>query len=161
MQPAAEDDSPEGPSKAEPAFGVNAMISLNGGRQGIAISASGNRTGLKRTAGPNGTIHFEIARVTMPDFVEMVSPLVDRPVVDRTGLAGSYQVAFDLSTNEMALGQRPAEPGSQPTGSPEVSDPAGGTIFRSVQQLGLRIERAKASVPIVVVDSVEKQPAAN
>jgi uncharacterized protein (TIGR03435 family) len=42
-----------------------------------------------------------------------------------------------------------------------ASDPSGGSIFMSVQQLGLMLEKQKAPMEKIVVDSAEKSPSEN
>jgi len=71
---------------------------------------------------------------------------VDRPVVDRTGLTG----AFDMSV-EWALAPDPAQsPNSQ------VED-AGPTFLEALrEQLGLTLKSTKGLVDVLVIDHVEK-----
>jgi uncharacterized protein (TIGR03435 family) len=42
-----------------------------------------------------------------------------------------------------------------------ASDPSGGSIFSSLQQMGLKLEPRKAPVDLIVVDHVEKVPTEN
>jgi uncharacterized protein (TIGR03435 family) len=44
---------------------------------------------------------------------------------------------------------------------PAASDPSGGSIFNSVRQLGLRLEKEKAPFETIVVDRLEKNPTDN
>ena len=68
------------------------------------------------------------------------TPGVDRQVVDKTGLKGSYEFRLDYSI-------RPDEDRQN--------------IFTAVQeQLGLKMEPTKALVEFVVIDRLEK-PSAN
>jgi uncharacterized protein (TIGR03435 family) len=71
-----------------------------------------------------------------------------RPIIDKTGLTGR----FDF-TLEWARERRP------PAGpdSPVASDPTGPTPLEALRdQLGLKLESAKAAIPILVVDKVER-----
>jgi uncharacterized protein (TIGR03435 family) len=73
---------------------------------------------------------------------ELQAMLFDRPVVDQTGLAGSFD--FNLSW-------RP-EAGASVTGDPNDPD-----IFTAIQeQLGLRLQLQKALAEMIVVDGAEK-----
>jgi len=73
---------------------------------------------------------------------------VDRPIVDGTGLAGTYNIKIE-ATPEFRLRAGDPEPG-------DIS------IFDAVQsQLGLKLEPRKASIEILVVDHVEKKPSEN
>ncbi len=64
---------------------------------------------------------------------------IDLPVVDKTGLAGKYDVQFDV-------------------GDSKLDD--GPTIFAALIKAGLRLDKAKEPMPVMVVDEARK-PAAN
>jgi len=72
---------------------------------------------------------------------------LDRPVVDKTGLSGGFDLHLKWA----------AEP---PPGNPEpgtMDDPAGLSIFTALkEQLGLRLESTKGPVDVLVIDHVEK-----
>jgi uncharacterized protein (TIGR03435 family) len=75
----------------------------------------------------------------------------DRPVVDRTGLAGEYDFSFTATS---------AKPFFEGEG-PDTGDAAPPLIFTAIQeQLGLRLEPVKTAVQCLVVDAVER-PSAN
>ena len=85
-----------------------------------------------------------------------LSNFVNRPVVDRTGLAGNFD--FDLKwTPEGIPAGAPPPPGAPPGTPAPTIDPNGPSIFTAVQeQLGLRLESARGPVDVVVVDRAEK-----
>jgi uncharacterized protein (TIGR03435 family) len=87
----------------------------------------------------------------MDFFAWRLSLMLDRPVVDQTKLQGGYD--FDLSfTADLPPGM-PA--GALLNGEP--IDTSGPTIFEAVQkQLGLRLERQKGPVEVLVIDQAEK-----
>jgi uncharacterized protein (TIGR03435 family) len=93
---------------------------------------------------------------TMTDFTSLMQMMVlDRPVVNQTGIAGRYDlhVTFtpDLSMfNGRAL-KAPSEDGVEP--APDLYD-------AMERQLGLKLTQQKAPVDVVVIDHVEK-PSAN
>jgi uncharacterized protein (TIGR03435 family) len=76
---------------------------------------------------------------------------LDRPVLDRTNLKGEHD--FELTyTRELPPN---LQPGARVNGA-EI-DTSGPTIFEALQkQLGLKLEKQKAEVPILVIDHVEK-----
>jgi uncharacterized protein (TIGR03435 family) len=68
------------------------------------------------------------------------------PVVDATGLTDEYE--FSLSW----VGSAPST----------AEDPAGPDLFSALQQqLGLKLESKKSPIEVLVVDHVERLPAAN
>lgn len=92
--------------------------------------------------------------VTMGNLVSGLSQLareMDRLIVDRTGLAGTYDV--ELRWAPVAPLATP-NPGAVP--GPPV-DPNLPSLFTALQeQLGLRLERTNGPVEILVIDQVER-----
>jgi uncharacterized protein (TIGR03435 family) len=90
----------------------------------------------------------------MDFFAWRLSLFMDRPVVDQTKLEGSYD--FDLAFTQ-AL---PPPPQGTPAGAVVLATPLDGsnsTIAESMrQQLGLKLERQKGPVEILVIDQAEE-----
>ena len=89
--------------------------------------------------------------VPMDYFAWRLGQLLDRPVVDMTGLKGGYD--FELAYT------RDLPPGFPENGliNGEPPDTSGPSIFEALQkQLGLKLERQKGPVEILVVDHAEK-----
>jgi len=91
-------------------------------------------------------------------------------VVDETGLKAKYDIAIELSMSEMMNIARsagmavPAMGGGGGRGgapSDSASDPSGGSIFQTVQSLGLKLEPKKSVLDMIVVDKGEKTPTEN
>jgi uncharacterized protein (TIGR03435 family) len=79
---------------------------------------------------------------------------VGRPIVDKTGLAGNY----DLTLSWMPEAGRGAPAGPLPPGAPELPpiDPDAPSLFTAVQeQLGLRLESARGPVEVIVIESIQ------
>jgi uncharacterized protein (TIGR03435 family) len=135
---------------------------VNAGRGGATLVAP--EIGTTRIVPSQDGIRMEIGRLSMPRFADMLTPMVDRPVVDMTDLKGNYQVALDLPMDALLNVARLA--GIAPNAlvgarGAQASDPSSSAIFSSVQQLGLRLESRRAPVEFIVIDSVEKMPTAN
>ena len=145
------------------------QVRIKSDSKGMVVT--GGRGGnMRMNMGPNGTMHMEASKMTLAAFADVLSPFLDRPVVDMTELKGNYQIALDLTMDDLRKVARTAGvamPGGAP--SPEsaghpadaASDPSGGSIFTSVQQLGLKLEPRKAPVEILVIDHLEKNPTEN
>ena len=111
--------------------------------------------------------------MSMTQFAEALSRFLDHPVADMTELKGSYQVALDLSMEDIMNAARsagmqgPGGPGRGGGGMPGrgaaegASDPSGSSLFNNVQQLGLKLEARKAPADLIVIDHLEKQPTEN
>jgi uncharacterized protein (TIGR03435 family) len=91
--------------------------------------------------------------VTMATFAASLSQFVNRTVVDRTGLTGSYDL--DLQWTPEQMPQLP--PGAErPAFLPPI-DPNGPSIFTAVQeQLGLKLDSQKGPVDVLVIDHLEQ-----
>jgi uncharacterized protein (TIGR03435 family) len=73
---------------------------------------------------------------------------VDRPIVDRTGLAGFYNYELKWTPDRL--------PESRPGEAPPVIDPDGPPLVTALQeQLGLKLEPQRAAMRVVVIDQVE------
>ena len=92
-----------------------------------------------------GRIHGQA--VTMPQFCEMLALQLKHVVIDRTGLAGNY----DLDLPYTPDGYKPHEGRDNPNEPrPDVNGPS---IFAALgEQLGLKLEAGKGPVRILVVD---------
>jgi uncharacterized protein (TIGR03435 family) len=89
---------------------------------------------------------MEVAAGTMDQLALQLSNTAGRPVIDKTGLQGLY--TFQLNW-------LPASPTSAPSG-PDVPD-----IFSAVrEQLGLKLEPARAAISMLIIDEAER-PSAN
>lgn len=93
---------------------------------------------------------FSIRNATMAEFASMAqAQFLDQPVVDETGL-GDVRYTFTLKfTPDSAMPRATVDPDAPPD------------FFSAVaQQLGLRVQKAKARVDVMIIDRVEK-PSAN
>ena len=75
----------------------------------------------------------------LADLTRMLSLSVGRPVLDATGLAGSFDIDVKFTVDD-------------------ASDPArAAALVTAIQdQLGLRLEARRAPIDVLVIDSVER-----
>ena len=110
------------------------------------------------------SMRMEFSKMPMTGLVEMLTRMVDRPVVDMTGLKGDYQVALDFPMAAMRAmsGMAGGSPGAGGADNKmaEASDP-GGSVFESVQKLGLKLEARKGPMETLVIDHLEKAATEN
>ena len=117
-----------------------------------ALTVGKNGAKLAKTVhSPNDPVDFHfhglgaltVGNSTMRDFCDgMQAGVTDRPVVDRTGLTGRYDFNLNWTLDD-----------SRATNDPNA--PPG--LFTAIQeQLGLKLQPAKALADVVVLDHVEK-----
>jgi uncharacterized protein (TIGR03435 family) len=83
----------------------------------------------------------------------------DHPVVDATGLDGSWNFLIGWTARQ-ALQPQPGANANEPAASAaQASDPNGLTVFEAVEkELGLKVVKQKRSLPVIVVDHVNDKP---
>ena len=84
-------------------------------------------------------------------FTAVLQNSTDRPVVDQSGLTGKYDFTLNF-TPDAAMAARlgcPPPPADNPDAAPDLF-----AAFQ--QQLGLKLEPARAPTDVMVIDSVEK-----
>jgi uncharacterized protein (TIGR03435 family) len=82
------------------------------------------------------------------------------PVTDATGQAGEYDIRLEFSSEGLRFGvQPPPLAASNSTG--EASDPAPNIFQAFEQQLGLKLEKSKVILDVLVVDHVDEVPTEN
>jgi uncharacterized protein (TIGR03435 family) len=99
------------------------------------------------------SIKLPARNVTMGDFASMLQRAVlDRPVVDKTGLTGKYDFDLEWAPDESQFhGELPSAPGDAPAAP----------LFTAIQeQLGLKLEPTKGPVDALIVDRAAR-PSAN
>jgi uncharacterized protein (TIGR03435 family) len=105
--------------------------------------------------------HMECRQITMgvlADYLQEMAPLdFPEPVVDQTGLKGAYNFKLDwMPTKPTAAAPVADDSATAPPAQ------AGPSIFDAVEvQLGLRLERKRLPLPVIVVDSVLRVPTEN
>jgi len=101
------------------------------------------------------TVSLRGGSVAMPELVRAVSIFVGKPVIDKTGFLGEFDVNITFAPDP-AVSMNSLDPGELPS-----TDSGPPNIFFALQQrLGLKLESSKAPVEILVIDSVGR-PTAN
>ncbi len=98
-------------------------------------------------------VHMPARNVSMADFCSVLQrAIVDRPVVDKTGLKGKFDFDLDWAPNASEFG------GDTKDSSDTAPVPP---LFTAMQQeLGLKLEATHGPISALVIDGVEK-PSAN
>ena len=93
--------------------------------------------------------------MTIAMVASVLSGNAGRTVIDRTGLAGSFDIEMNFDPASAAQAPPGAPPGPTPTDDSKPS------IFTALQeQLGLKLEPTRGPIDVLVVDQAER-PTAN
>jgi uncharacterized protein (TIGR03435 family) len=108
-------------------------------------------------SGPNRTLLG--GGITLQRLATSLSQFVlDRNVIDRTGISGSFLIRLEYAPDENTPCKGPT---SRCVADPNTDIPPGATIFAAIeQQLGLKLEPIKGPREHIVIDHVEP-PSAN
>jgi uncharacterized protein (TIGR03435 family) len=94
----------------------------------------------------------EVLGATLDEFSKTLRLVVGRPVIDKTGITGRFDIRAEFSregTELAAIRLIGPSPASDPRGVP--------SIFVALQeQLGLRLESGKGPVETLVIDHIER-----
>ena len=126
----------------------------------LTVAGGGHKL-TANTTNPNGLpgLFFKglgnlpVRNATMGDFTRvMTQAVLDRPVIDRTGLQGRFDFTLTWTPDESqfrSMGVNVPPPPADGSGPPG--------LFTAIQeQLGLRLERTEAPVEVMVIDRVER-----
>jgi uncharacterized protein (TIGR03435 family) len=122
------------------------------GSNGFPIPPPGNASWVG--AAPGGKMGMRGHNETTAELAGAIGPrTLGAPLTDATGLTGKYDYTIFWSTTATDAARR---------GTPAIDEPDGPSIFDAVQdQLGLKIEKRKGPVQMLVVDHAEKKPTEN
>ena len=119
---------------------------------------------------PQGSRVMSCQNITMAELVDRLqsaAPELAWPVADATGIEGgwdftlTYSMRFSGMAMPMAL--RGGETGAAGPAAPSAEDPTSGyTLMEAVEkQLGLKLEKQKRTMPVIVIDHIEPRPTEN
>jgi uncharacterized protein (TIGR03435 family) len=122
------------------------------GKAGAKLTASEEDPKRDPTMFFYGPGKFVAKNANIADFAGLLQGgVLDRPVVDRTGLAGRYDFGLVYRPDQLLAGDRRDNPPT-PSDQDALQD-----IYGAVQQqLGLRLEATKTPIDVIVVDHLEK-----
>jgi uncharacterized protein (TIGR03435 family) len=127
------------------------VLSVAKGVPKLTKNSRGEKMNL--SLGVSKDIRLFATNAAMSDIVSMLGGvLLDRPVLDQTGLEGGFDFKLTFSTDGLRFGNAalPANDGSTPAPN----------LFTALQDLGLKLEPVKAPVDVIVIEHVE-QPSEN
>jgi uncharacterized protein (TIGR03435 family) len=172
--PNERDDAPPPPlPNGPPPIGKDGFPQLPPGRKGMMMMMT-----------PKG-VHMATGMSTVSNLADMLGNMLASPVVDKTGLTGAYEFTLDFSRESMQgdpLGMPPPPgkggagpigvgaivtgpgPGPAPENGPAsaADQPDAPSLFVAVQeQLGLKLDKKRGPLDLIVIDHAEKVPTEN
>jgi uncharacterized protein (TIGR03435 family) len=95
-----------------------------------------------------GLLHIKGSKVHIADLIRELTSILDRPVLDKTGFTGEFDLDLRFTRDEALRGF----PGYGGPGDPSLPN-----IFAALErQLGLKLAQAKGPVEVLVVDHAER-----
>jgi len=128
-------------------------------KDGPKLHAPGNETpgmmmGRNRATGQRT---LTATSQSMAGLASILSDIMGRPVEDRTGVEGKFD--FSMAWTPDAVDGGTAVKGGKALPPPDETQ-VGPTIFTALQEtLGLKLQTAKVSVPVVIIEKAEKASA--
>jgi uncharacterized protein (TIGR03435 family) len=107
----------------------------------LTVAQNGSKLKQSQTQSTNvriGTNSIQLEGATLSRFAQQLSAILERPVIDRTGLEGTYDASLLWSDT-----------------LPKNADPDQVSIFTAIQdQLGLSLVSQRAQIDTLVIDSI-------
>lgn len=108
---------------------------------------------------------FEGRKIRMRDLADTLSWYLDKPVVDMTGLQGSYDIVLDISEDDyraMSIRAGVVAGIAIPPAITSILDKGwGDSLSNALSKVGLILESRKAPLDFVVIDSIQRKPTDN
>ena len=92
---------------------------------------------------------------SMAEFAQVMQGILDRPVLDQTGLKDRYDLTIRWTPDDSQYGGRVPPQGSGDNSASNADAPP--PLFTAIQeQIGLKLDAVKAPAKVMVIDSVDK-----
>jgi uncharacterized protein (TIGR03435 family) len=111
-------------------------------------SAPLRRGSMRLTTGSTDTI-LSGNSVTVSNLLTLLQGSSDRIIMDKTNLTGLFDIHLRFHRDTQPVTQTP-------DGAQSPSDSSAPSIITAIQDLGLKLESAKAPLEVLVIDSVQK-----
>jgi len=93
----------------------------------------------------------------------MAPGFIKNQVIDATGIDGAYDFTLSFSTSGQLRAPSPQASGDSPPSPDAASVPTGGiSLFDAIYKtLGLKLEKRKGTMPMLVIDHIDPKPTDN
>jgi uncharacterized protein (TIGR03435 family) len=136
----------------------------------LNVAVTVTSAGVNYDFGNGSTLNFiqrglEGKKITMMMLTDTLSWYLDLPLIDRTGLNGNYDMNLAISAEDYrAMSIRSAVVAGvvlPPALAGVLDQPWGDSLRNALGQAGLVLERRKAPLEIIVIDSIDRKPTEN
>jgi uncharacterized protein (TIGR03435 family) len=93
---------------------------------------------------PPGGLRWTGWQASMGDLAKNLADELHMPVTDATGLEAKFNFTLNFSRAELGADTEPLP-----------------DIFAALQSIGLKLDKTKTALPVIVVDHAEKKPVEN
>jgi len=162
-------------------FPVYALVIDKGGLKMVESPADidPSNVSITSTAGPNGTTvdlgkgafftvgaaDMQAHKLTMANLADMLSRFEDLPVIDATGTKGVFDFTLQVNPEEFqAMKYRSARIAGAvltPEILKQIESASDDSLRVSLAKLGLKLERRKMPLEVIVINHVDKTPTEN
>jgi uncharacterized protein (TIGR03435 family) len=140
-------------------------VAKNGPRLRAPAEDPSRHPGTEKMTLTAGGFHLEGNAETVSRLAGILENQLASPVVDKTSLSGAFDFTLDFSRESVqnsALSGLPPPPPANPAGpvAAPTSDPTEApSLFTAVQeQLGLKLDKKRGPLDVIVVDQADKVP---
>ena len=136
----------------------------------ITVTANTSSAGTAIDLGNGATLlignnRLEARKVAMLQLTETLSRFVDRQVLDMTALTGRYDVTIELTPEDFRAAMLRSAVAGGATLPPQafqlLENSSLSAIPDALKSLGLLLQPRRASLEVVVIDSIDKTPTEN
>lgn len=136
----------------------------------VTVVANGNSSSSTVDGGNGesfsmGNNRLEGRKFSLDEWAEILSSFSDRPLVNLTGLKGVYDFSLKFSPDDfrvLMIRAAVAKGVPMPPEALKALDAASPDAMRAaLEELGLNLETRKASLEVLVIDHLEKNPSEN
>ena len=137
---------------------------------GVNVAAEGSARGTTVNFGRGAYFSladnkFEARKLTMAQLADSLGRFIERPVVDMTELKGTYDLTLEFTPEEYRVLLIRTALSAGVNLPPEVMRLLEGasdeSLFKGLQEMGLKLESRKAPLEVLVIDSASKTPTEN
>lgn len=145
-------------TKQEPVYAL--VIDKGGPKLKLAADSTQGSEGAKPPASSASATSFQMPGATIAQLTGFLSRVMDRPVIDSTGLQGKFDISLNVSITDI-YGTRAQQATEAATQSSPTDADAPRSIFTALREIGLRLNSQKTDIKVLTVVNADRVPTEN